>query len=332
MLEKTFFVFQSPLQSLFAKTDKVVRWIKRRGYSMGFGRKARGSQDSFSVGSPAETEIYAEDARSLPSGLSAGEIKKFQDDGWVGPFPFLSSKGAEAAERIYDEVVRGFAKPGSADPRHPDFFDKRPWLKSLHALIPEFYDIARHPLIVDRVSSLLGPDLMAWGLSMNLFRPRESHRWHVDVEHRRWRGVTVFVGLKNIAPETTLKVISGSHRVKETPQELKVQDDESAIAACRRHEKSCELIPVPLSVGSFFIFDGPLWHGSQNTGYRTRSAMIIQYSRPNQRIQIPVNWDEPIQWHPTPPPCVLVKGKDRWGVNRLVGRSETFGGPSSGLI
>jgi ectoine hydroxylase-related dioxygenase (phytanoyl-CoA dioxygenase family) len=79
-------------------------------------------------------------------------------------------------------------------------------------------------------------------------------------------------------------------------------------------------VRIPVKPGGFFLFDGRLWHGSDNTGPNIRLAMIIHYSRPDVRVQIPLNFDAPVHWHESRPPCVLVSGEDRHGINRLVGR------------
>jgi len=63
-----------------------------------------------------------------------------------------------------------------------------------------------------------------------------------------------------------------------------------------------------------------MWHGSHNSGTLPRIAMITHYARPDARVRVPTNWNEPINWHPARPPCVLVAGEDRAGVNRLVVR------------
>jgi ectoine hydroxylase-related dioxygenase (phytanoyl-CoA dioxygenase family) len=146
------------------------------------------------------------------------------------------------------------------------------------------------------------------------------HRWHVDLEHRQWHGVSVFLGLENLDLDSTLKVLTGSHRMPERPQAYGVQDDAGALAAVRRQASEAEIVRVPLEPGQFFLFAGRLWHGSHNTGTRTRLAMILHYSRPDVRVQVPLNFDDPIRWHPSRPPCVLVAGQDRHGLNRLVGR------------
>jgi hypothetical protein len=251
-------------------------------------------------------------------GLSAAEMALFERDGWIGSYPLLGR--GEIAELL--RARRGgprFLRKGleriAEDER---VFDRRPWYKSMHAYLPAFGRLAAHPAIVARVASILGPDVIAWGMTSSNLRPRQRHRWHVDVEHRRWPGVSVFIALRNIAPGSSLKVVSGSHRIEETPPTGGPVSDAAALAASRRLQPASELDTVELGEGDFFIFHGRLWHGSHNRTWRIRSALIAQYARPDAEIAIPLTYDDPIRWHTYRPPCLLVQGTDRSGVNRLV--------------
>jgi ectoine hydroxylase-related dioxygenase (phytanoyl-CoA dioxygenase family) len=190
----------------------------------------------------------------------------------------------------------------------------------MHAYVPEYYDIATHAAMVNRVSSVMGPDLLAWGFSVIVRKPGQVHRWHVDVEHLRWPGVTAMLALRNTTLKSSLKVINGSHRFIATPQQVGVKNDDDAIATCLRLSGSAKLVTVDLKDGEFFLFAGTLWHGSENKGKEPRTSIIVQYSRPESKVEIPTNWDEPIVWHAARPPCILVSGRDRCGKNRLVPR------------
>ncbi len=86
----------------------------------------------------------------------------------------------------------------------PDAFQRRPWFKSMHVLFPRFAEVAGHPAVVDRVASLLGPDILAWGVT------------------------------------TTMR----------------------------------------------------------------------RFCRPDAEVMIPLTWDQPVQWHSSRPPCILVRGSD----------------------
>jgi hypothetical protein len=262
-------------------------------------------------------------AVGLIQGLDAGELKSFERDGWVGTYPLFDTAAVTRLSGLRNPTLPHVTPPnGLAQAMHPEAFERRPWFKSMHALVPEYYDAACHPAIVRRVASVLGPDVIAWGLTLTQSVPGGTHRWHVDIEHMRWPGVSIYIGLVNNDLDSTLMVLSGSQRMPERPQAFGVGDDASALAAVRPTVPGAEIVRTPIGPGEFFLFDGRLWHASHNTGPNTRIAMIIHYSRPDVRVQIPLNFDEPVRWHESRPPCVLVCGEDRHGINRLVGRPQ----------
>lgn len=265
----------------------------------------------------AQPSLFAPGAEAATPALSAGELAAFARNGWAGPFPLLSSHGVEMAGEAHAASLGRFlteAETGRC--RAPDAFVERAWFKSLHARVPLFAEIAAHPAIVGRLNQILGADVMLWGTSVTVREPGQVHRWHVDVEHRMWPGVTAFIGLQNTTLASTLKVIGGSHRFAAMPQELGVRSDADALAAAKRLGlPDASITEVDLNAGEFFIFDGPLWHGSQNRGEQTRTALLAQYARPNVRVAIPVSWNHPIRWHPSRPPCLMVSGTDRFGIN-----------------
>ena len=253
--------------------------------------------------------------------LSAEERARFERDGWVGVYPLLSAAEVQRACELRDRVLPLITLPDQmAQAVHPQAFQQRPWFKSMHALVPEFYDVAAHPAIVGRVASVLGQDLIVWGLTMTRSVPGGVHRWHVDIEHMHWPGMSVYIGLTGNDRDSTLKVLGSSQRMGKRPQAFGVQDDASALAVVRAKVPEAEVVRVPVQPGEFFLFHGQLWHGSHNTGSRYRIAMIIHYSRPDAPVRIPLTFNDPIYWHPWQPPCILVSGEDRHGVNRLVTR------------
>ncbi len=238
--------------------------------------------------------------------LEGAELQRFEDVGWAGPFPLLSEHGVRelSARRAPLE-----ARCCEAEGR---------WFKSVHAVDDVVADIAASRPIVDRMRALLGPDIIAWGASFTWREPGQVHRWHVDVEHVAWPGVTVFIGLEGSSAESSLKVISRSHRLDESPQRLGLTSDADVLAACQARIPGADLANVAIGPGSFFMFSGRLWHGSHNLSAIPRAALLLQYARPDARIRIPLTFDDPVSWHAAAPPCLLVSGRDRHGVNAIV--------------
>jgi Phytanoyl-CoA dioxygenase (PhyH) len=263
--------------------------------------------------------LFSNQLHSSSTRLAGEDVERFERDGWVGKYPLLTSAGVAAVCQAHDQASSNFIWESLPSNAHePDAFQRRPWFKSMHVLFPRFAEVAGHPAIVNRVASLLGPDILAWGVTTTMRRPGQRHPWHVDVEHQRWPGVTVFIGLSNISKDSTLKVISRSHKIDVPPDGLRTLNDEDALAESKRFQPLASLDRVELNEGEFFIFDGRSWHGSHNTGNETRMALIAQYCRPDAEVMIPLTWNQPVQWHSSRPPCILVRGSDRFGVNRVV--------------
>jgi hypothetical protein len=123
---------------------------------------------------------------------------------------------------------------------------------------------------------------------------------------------------QNTSKDSSLKVISGSHRFNCVPQKLGALTDDEVLSAGRACDPHCRLEIVDVREGDFFIFHGRLWYGSHNTGQLVRTAIIAQYSSPDAEVAIPGGWDDPISWHSYRPPCVLVRGTDAVGRNHIV--------------
>jgi hypothetical protein len=254
--------------------------------------------------------------------MSLSVQQQIQQRGWSDPVALLTAReAAELAELgpVYRSLLLGPESPRKWRP-NPDFVT-RPWFKSLHAISPEFFDLAIHPTILDSVRAVLGNDILVWGVSVLKRRPGQVHRWHIDVEHIAWKGVSVFVGLAGVRPhQSSLKFISGSHRRCSGPDHDLTDSDDAVLALARGFDPECTLDYPAMVDGEFIMFDGPIWHGSHNTASDTRHASIIQYTVPTSKVSIPLTWEYPIMWADHRPPCILASGTDAYGLNILIDR------------
>jgi hypothetical protein len=257
-------------------------------------------------------------------GPSAADMCCFREEGWMGPFKLLS---AEGVRRVMDEyracrIPFHHSMPGAAGTSQ---FDEQKclWMKSMHIYLPLFARIVSHPAVVEKAAAVLAQPLIAWGTTIVQRGPGEVHRWHGDVEHYDWEGVSVFLGLAGISAGSSLKVVTGSHRFGNLPQAYGHLSDEQIQEKAGRVYPAATLKTIEVSEGEFFLFAGKLWHGSSNRSRETRSAMLAQYASSSARIRIPLNYDEPVRWDTYRPPCLLVKGQpddrgDEPGANRVV--------------
>jgi len=265
--------------------------------------------------------------------LTGPEIEHFEREGWVGPFPLLEPAAARALE---PELARCFAASRGyfypPDVREGDcYYADSPWFQSLHTLSPQLASVGRLPGILDRVAQLLGEDLIQWAGIRFEQKPNERLFWHTDTEYDHWEGVSAWMGVQNVTPKTSLKILPRSHRYPTTPEDIqrtygldltRMTDDGEMLSELQRIHPDLDdelrILRVPVRDGEFVIFNGKLWHASDNPSDLERVAMGMRYSSPDQRIRIPLTYLPPLIFDPTPAPCLLVRGEDRFGVNRIV--------------
>jgi ectoine hydroxylase-related dioxygenase (phytanoyl-CoA dioxygenase family) len=251
--------------------------------------------------------------------------KKFEKAGLSPVFSLLQKR--DAPKLVKQIIAEAGSVPLTLPTDDPHYYNKVgrsfPWFKSMHSVSPTMYKLATSKVILDRVSELLGPDVLLWGSQVIRQVPEQKHRWHADIEHLHWDGVTVWVAMENV-PSRTMAVISGSHQIYTNPQEIfKITDidsnDNNTLAQIAKLINPKSKLEFPkVQVGEFIIFSGKTWHATQNRGRSIRSALIFQYCRPDAKVRIPMNYSPPIIWHTSQPPCCLVRGIDESGVNELI--------------
>ena len=241
----------------------------------------------------------------------------FAAEGYLGPLRLFS-----AAEcRAISAYLRSDAHPAPAE------WDKG---RAVHERM--FYDLATRPAILSLVKGILGDDVALWGASAVSKAPGHPHPWHSDIESSRPDGrfVTVWIGVENTSRESALQVISRSHHLGRTVQEARFErgvkrnlaTPQLMLDAAREHQPAAALVQPAMTDGEAILFDGRLWHGSNNTRrHGTRTAVLLQYVAADCPVRIPdlSQLDWPFRLRETPrPPAILVAGSDRGGVNRLV--------------
>lgn len=244
------------------------------------------------------------------------ERERFETDGYLGPVRLFSA-----------EQCRQFLS-AAADPSEPAPLT---WHKGRAARSQTYHYFATQPAIVEVVELVLGADFMLWGASLVDRSPRMTHPWHSDIESCGpiGRTVSVWVGLENTTRESSLQLIPRSHRfgvsVQQVRKELGVRREdatnENVVAWALRRDARSGLAVLEMGDGDAVFFDGRLWHGSNNLSEKTRRALLLQYSTPETVIRIPdpnvLDWPFRQFEHPRPP-CVMVRGADAGGANRVV--------------
>jgi quercetin dioxygenase-like cupin family protein len=243
------------------------------------------------------------------------DVVRFAEAGYLGPVRVLT--GAEC---------RRFLR--AVDLRVEPPLD---WDKGRAAASRTYYEIATRPEILDPVAELLGGEAILWGATIIARARGAVHAWHSDIESSDpdGRTLSVWIGLEHTTPESSLLLISGSHRFGVTVQQLerqtgKARDEttmEEVVRWAREHDRRSDLVRTSVADGEAVFFDGRLWHASHNRSPRTRRALLLQYAAPDTSIRIPdltsVRW--PFRRLERPlPPCLIVRGTATVGPNRIV--------------
>ena len=269
--------------------------------------------------------------------LSKEELQQFQELGFVGPFKLIEAhnvdtltkklKEAQAQAFIWKRILAKVARIAKIQDHQVSSFvwGKAKWGKGLHVTIPKLYRLSTNPVILDKVSSILGENILQWSAQI-LTKKENNYPWHGDVETIEWEGATVWLALTNVSKQTPMKIITRSHSLPNYtyPQELIINsgldglDDDAVLAAAQKLDPKCELVSMEINPGEFFIFSGRLWHVPKNYSSVERTVMITQYSPTSEKIRMPLNFDPPIAWKSSPPPCLLVKGKNEYDHNLIV--------------
>ena len=252
--------------------------------------------------------------------------RAFSDRGYLPPVRLFGEKECEA-------ILAGLTE----DRRSP-----MDWSKGRATTSPDWFRLAMHDDILELVTDLLGDDVLLWGASLLRRKPGEAHPWHTDIESSSSEGetVAVWIGLANTNPASSLKVAPFSHRFGAPLQQVAQENgagrehltDELVADWARQRDARSGVAHTEARDGDALVFDGRLWHGSQNLNEEgARYAALLQYATPRTPIRIPnlhrLEW--PFESYRAPSaPCVLVSGHDLHGTNRLVAGPAVSAQPS----
>ncbi|MCU1464576.1 MAG: Phytanoyl-CoA dioxygenase [Actinomycetia bacterium] len=151
------------------------------------------------------------------------------------------------------------------------------------------YDICAHPEIVDRVASILGPDLVVW--HSRVFHKRHDEppiRWHQDGVYWSLEPlVSVSAWIAIDAAERAnacVEVIPGSH-LRRLPHVRTSTAGRFGHQADPDHVDASTAVAIELEPGEFFLFDTWVLHSSvANTSGRRRTALSVRYTTPDVTV------------------------------------------------
>jgi hypothetical protein len=135
------------------------------------------------------------------------ERESFGRDGFIGPITLFTSAQCEL-------ILRHF--------RHGDPPTPLNWEKGRAASDRFVFGLATRPALLARLRLLLGNDILLWGASLITREPNQIHPWHCDIESYALGGglVSVWIGIENTSRESALQLITRSHAIGKTIQQV----------------------------------------------------------------------------------------------------------------
>ena len=267
----------------------------------------------------------------IPPGLSPEQLAFFERNGFVGPFTALSP---EAMAERYPIFLKALLHPS------PVYGFRT--LRDHHLSCRALFEICSHPAVVERVASLLGPDLLLWRSTIFRKLPGAARViWHQEHDFRGHRGTPALDPPSNIS---AWFAFTETHRkngcVQIFPASHHALLERRPVAkgmGIFGHDYVFENLPdgkplyMEVEPGQFFLFNERIVHGSDpNTSASERSGISIRLTATSTRIHQGMRVDGqglPLRnWH-----AVLLRGRDAYGHNKLGPPPERDFHPMSGL-
>ena len=252
------------------------------------------------------------DTGAMTTSLAPADVASYGRDGFLFPIEIFTRDEARAwrARLEATEAAHG----GRAELPHG--FNQYCRVNA-HVVLQMAAELARHPVILDAVEGVLGPDILVWSAEFFIKEPRTDAiiTWHQDLTY--WglgetdEEITAWLALSDVTPESgCMRFVPGSHTNRIVPhedtfaennllsrgQEIAVDVDEDAA------------VDVALRPGQLSLHHGRMFHASgPNRSDDRRIGFAIRYITPA------------VEQHVSPHDyAMLARGRDTHGNFRLI--------------
>ena len=236
---------------------------------------------------------------AMPKVLSEHALTRYHREGFHFPVPVLSAAQARSYRDRLEAHERATGGPISGNMRH-----------KVHLLFTWADELVRHPMVLDAVEDVIGPDILCWSTSFFIKEARSPSfvSWHQDSTY--WGlstsdVITAWIALSDVPPASgPMKFWAGSH-LRNQLEHRDTFDADNLLS--RGQEIAVEVldgegVEVPLSAGEMSLHHVLLAHASgPNLSDDRRIGLAIRYIPPHVR-QLKVRDS-----------AMLVRGRDTHG-------------------
>ena len=231
--------------------------------------------------------------------LTPSHLSDYRQNGFVAGLPVFSESEVAHLRRQIEALEAEHAE-GAGGHELAQYFRVNG-----HVVIPMLADVARTPVILDAVESVLGPDLLAWSVELFIKEPgsRKTVSWHQDITY--WGmgetddEVTAWIALSDVTIEAgCMRFIPGSHKGCIVAHEDTFDEDNllsrgQSIAGV----EEAAAVYGPLQPGEMSLHHGRCFHASgANNNKDRRIGLAIRYVTPAVRDHAPGrDWAMPVR-------------------------------------
>jgi len=259
--------------------------------------------------------------------LTAAEIARYREQGWVRPQFRLPAERVDSMRDALDDLIRRNpgVRPEKLVSAHIEG-DNGEGVRGSAA----FLELARDPEIVELVSGVIGDDVILWGCHVFCKPPVDGYEtpWHQDGHYwpiRPLATCTVWVALEESKVENgCLRVVPGSHQARKLHEHL--HEDRTDLTLTQRMAAGTfdesQAVDIELEPGEMSLHDVYMIHGARpNTSTRRRTGVALRYMPATSvfdRSLKPVDGKTGVAVNFAERPLWLLKGVDRSGRNDFV--------------
>ncbi len=213
-------------------------------------------------------------------GMSDAQVQAYRREGICFPFTAMSAERASAYRARLEAFERQYGSRGAEVLRQKS-----------HLALTFVDELIRLEPVLDKVQTLLGPDILCWSTSFFIKNPGDGKfiSWHQDAQYWGLEAddvVTAWIALTPSTPESgCMRVVPASHtRIVEhndtrAENNMLTRGQEVAVEVDERTAWDVTLMP-----GEFSLHHERIIHGSRpNQGRDRRIGLAVRYVKPSAR-------------------------------------------------
>ena len=234
----------------------------------------------------------------MPKFLSQNQIDEFHEAGFLSPIDVMSEDQALSYRQRLQAAESEYPQELNAENRN-----------NPHLSFSFLDELAHHPIVLDVVEDLIGPDISLWGSVLFIKEPESPHyvSWHQDATYMGITPhdfVTPWIALSPSNLESgCMSMIAGSHRWHiQNHEETFAEDNILTRGQAIRDVDESLAVDLILRPGQMSVHHAEVIHGSKpNLSQQRRIGYALQaYIPPPARQTLGANYWLPVRgkdWH-----------------------------------